>query len=75
VKEQYQELAATENKQQITRSTMGETPDAYYENLLSLVIDEINAGTFDAFYSGHEIVNAVANNKDKWLSNWKDHSS
>jgi hypothetical protein len=76
VKEHYEKLTSGENKQHIIQSTSELTPDAYYERLLDIVTDEIEAGTFDSFQSGDEIVNAVANNKDKWLPNWKerDHS-
>ncbi len=40
----------------------------YYENILGMVIKEINAGTFDSYGSGQEIINAVAKDKSKWLS-------
>ncbi len=70
VKEHYQKLASGESKENTITSTADLTPEAYYENLLGMVINEISAGTFDSFRSGDEIVNAVANDKDKWLSNW-----
>lgn len=67
VKEHYQNLASTENKLHTIQKTSELTPEAYYENLLNQVIHEINMGKFDSFESGDDIVNAVANNKAKWL--------
>ncbi|MDD4774032.1 MAG: hypothetical protein PHZ09_10615 [Eubacteriales bacterium] len=68
VKEHYAKLASKESQQHFDQSTVQKTPVAYYEFLLGSVIDEINAGTFDSFDSGQEIVNAVANDKSRWLS-------
>lgn len=67
VKEHYQMLASMENRDHITHSTTEPNPEAYYEKLLNLVIDEINKGTFDRFSSGKAIVEEVANNKEKYL--------
>jgi hypothetical protein len=67
VKERYQVLASMENRDHITRSTTEMHPEAYYEKILNLVIDEINKGTFDSFSSGKDIVEEVANNKGKYL--------
>lgn len=72
VKNHYEKLTSAENKQHSIQSTSELTPDAYYERLLDIVTDEIKAGTFDSFQSGEEIVNAVANNKGKWLPNWNE---
>lgn len=71
VKENYAKLASEESQQHFDQSTVRLTPEAYYEHLLASVIDEINAGTFDSFDSGQEIVNAVANDKNRWLSDFK----
>ena len=55
VKEQYQLLASMENRDHYPVHN-GDHPEAYYEKLLNLVIDEINKGTFDSFSSGKDIV-------------------
>ena len=70
VKEIYSKLASDESQEHFTQATTDPTPEAYYENMLGMVINEINAGTFDSFESGQEIVNAVANDKARWLSDW-----
>lgn len=72
VKGEYAHLASDETQQHFINTTSRITPDAYYENLLGMVIDEINEGTFDSFQSGRAIVEAVANNKQKWLSEWDE---
>ena len=71
VKDLYAKLASDESQQHFTQTTTDLTPEAYYENVLGMVIKEINAGTFDSYGSGQEIINAVANDKNKWLSDWK----
>lgn len=71
VKDLYAKLASDESQQHFTQTTTDLTPEAYYENILSMVIKEINDGTFDSCSSGQEIINAVANDKNKWLSDWK----
>lgn len=70
VKDHYQKLASLESKEHITQTTTEMKPEAYYERLLRLVIDEINRGTFDSFYSGKDIVEEVANNKEKYIAMW-----
>lgn len=67
VKDEYSRLADLEglgdnSGQQLTAPT----PESYYENLLGQVIKGIEAGSFDEFATGREIVEAVANNKDRW---------
>ena len=70
VKSEYSRLADAGSQQQFTQTTNNITAEGYYENLLYMVEKEISKGTFDNFKSGHEIVEAVANNKSKWLSDW-----
>lgn len=70
VKNKYSQIASSESQQHFYQTTTNMTPEAYYENLLSKAINEINRGTFDNFKSGEEIVNAIANDKT-WLSSWK----
>ncbi|SHI17915.1 hypothetical protein SAMN02745823_03066 [Sporobacter termitidis DSM 10068] len=71
VKNEYARLSQTETQQHFGQTTTGLNAEAYYGNLLNLVEREISAGTFDGFHSGQEIVDAVANDKNKWLSQWK----
>ncbi|WP_349673123.1 hypothetical protein [Lacrimispora sp.] len=68
VKDEYARIASSESQQHFHQTTTEVTPEAYYENLLSKVINEIDKGTFDNFKSGEEVVTAVANDKT-WLSN------
>lgn len=70
VKNEYARIASSESQQHFHQTTTEITPEAYYENLLSECISEINKGTFDDFKSGKEIVTAIANDKS-WLSGWK----
>ena len=71
VKKEYSRLAVDEDQQHFVQTTNAITADAYYGNLLNMVEKEISAGTFDSFRSGLEIVEAVANDKHKWLKDWK----
>lgn len=69
VKNEYARIASSESRQHFCETTTDITPEAYYENLLSKAISEINNGTFDNFKSGEEVVTAIANDKS-WLSGW-----
>ncbi len=71
VKNEYSRLADEESQQHFTQTTSNISTDDYYGNLLNMVEQEISKGTFDRFHSGLEIVEAVANDKRKWLSQWK----
>ncbi len=71
VKNEYARLADEESQQHFTQTTSDITAEDYYGNLLGLVEKEISEGTFDCFHSGLEIVEAVANDKHKWLSQWR----
>ena len=63
VKEEYANIASQASQQHFHQTTTEITPEAYYENLLSEVISEIQNGTFDNCRSGSEIVNKVAADK------------
>ena len=71
VKNEYSRLAVDETQQHFTQTTSNITAEDYYGNLRSMVEKEISAGTFDTFHSGLEIVEAVAKDKHKWLSQWQ----
>lgn len=47
-------------------------PEKYYEDILNMVLNEISAGTFDRFQSGRAIIDAVSNDKHKWLPQWNE---
>ncbi len=70
VKNEYARIASSESQQHFHQTTTEVTPEAYYEDLLSKAINEINKGTFDNFRSGEEVITAIANDKT-WLSGWK----
>lgn len=72
VKGIYASLASQESQQHFTQTTNAINPEEYYENLLGMVLGEISAGTFDNFESGKAIMDAVAKDKHKWLSQWDD---
>jgi len=72
VKQIYAELASDEDQRHFRQTTAGIGPDEYYENILDMVIGEIGRGTFDSFHDGHEVVEAVANDKARWLSEWEE---
>ena len=57
VKEEYQNLSQME---------YGVSAEPYYEELLNQVMKGIGQGRFDGFRTGHEVVEAVANNKPGW---------
>ncbi|MGE4483560.1 MAG: hypothetical protein AB7C97_00450 [Oscillospiraceae bacterium] len=71
VKNEYARLAQEASQQHFSQTTSDITSDDYYGNLLNLVEKEISMGTFDDFHSGLEIIEAVANDKHKWLSKWQ----
>jgi hypothetical protein len=75
VKNAYERLAEDEHQQHFSQTTAGMSADKYYGSLLNMVENEITRGTFDGFHSGQEVVEAVANNKQKWLSDWHSHNS
>jgi hypothetical protein len=71
VKNEYSRLADQASQQHFSQTTSGEPAEEYYEKLLGMVEKEIAAGNFDGFRSGKEIVEAVANDKNKWLPQWQ----
>ncbi len=71
VKQEYAQLCSDQSQQHFHQTTSGVSPQTYYENLLGMVVDEINMGTFDDFANGAEIVATVANDKS-WLSQWDE---
>lgn len=67
VKAEYARIADVEGREVYSaRQFANMTPQGFYERLLGEVIEKIESGAFDGFTSGREIVDAVANNHDKW---------
>ena len=69
VKDAYARLSVDESQQHFHRTSSSITPEEYYGNILHMVLDEIEDGTFDQFHSGQEIIEAVASDKS-WLKDW-----
>ncbi|MCL2840408.1 MAG: hypothetical protein FWE05_06505 [Defluviitaleaceae bacterium] len=74
VKEEYASIASHASQQHFHQTTTEITPEAYYENLLSAVISEIQKGTFDNCRSGSEVINKVAADKSI-LSEWNSETN
>lgn len=72
VKGIYAGLSQQETQQHFSQTTSNLSPEKYYEDILNMVLNEISAGTFDRFQSGRAIVDAVAKDKHKWLSQWDE---
>lgn len=70
VKGIYASLAQQETQQHFSQTGSDMNPEQYYERLLNMVLEEIQAGTFDRFQSGRSIMDAVSKDKHKWLSQW-----
>ncbi len=67
VKNEYARLV--EEQSHMLQPTSMRSPEQYFENVLDAVVHEIDAGKFDHFRSGAEIVEAVANDTSRWLPN------
>lgn len=70
VKDIYASISQQETQQHFSQTGTDMNPEKYYEEILNMVLNEISAGTFDRFQSGRAVVEAVSNNKSKWLSQW-----
>lgn len=70
VKGIYASLAEQETQQYFSQTNSHMNPEQYYEKILNMVLNEIEAGTFDRFESGRAVVDAVSKDKHKWLSQW-----
>lgn len=70
VKGLYASIAQQETQQYFSQTSSQMNPEAYYEKILHMVLNEISSGTFDRFESGRAVVDAVSKDKRKWLSQW-----
>lgn len=75
VKNIYASISQQETQQyfsQVNSTVNSVNPEKYYEDILNMVLNEISAGTFDRFQSGRAIIDAVSNDKRKWLPQWNE---
>ena len=66
VKEEYARLAQGHSREDFVEDFGQEGAEAYFERLLQKVIDAILDGRFDRFMNGRQIMEAVANNRERW---------
>lgn len=66
VKAEYAQRADRESRNSFVAQAGAPAPEAYYEALLDQVLAGIDAGCFDDFATGRDIVEAVAADHDKW---------
>ena len=66
VKEEYARLAAGHSREDFIEDTSSQNAESYFEQLLDNVIGAIEAGKFDRFVSGRQVMEAVANNRERW---------
>jgi len=66
VKEEYARLAAGHGREDFIEDASIQSAQGYFEQLLDGVIGAIEDGRFDRFVSGREIMEAVANNRERW---------
>ena len=66
VKEEYARLAAGHSREDFIEDSGNQSSESYFERLLENVIRSIEAGKFDRFVSGRQVMEAVANNRERW---------
>ena len=66
VKEEYARLAAGHGREDFIEDTGSQSAESYFEQLLHTVIEGIEDGRFDRFMNGRQIMEAVANNRERW---------
>ena len=66
VKEEYARLAAGHSREDFIESCSTQSAESYFEQLLNSVIGAIEEGKFDRFVSGRQVMEAVANNRERW---------
>lgn len=65
VKEEYARLADGQSREDFIDNGKA-PPEAYFEQLLGMVLEGIDEGRFDRFMNGRQIMEAVANNRHRW---------
>ena len=66
VKEEYARLAAGHSREDFIDDPNSQSAESYFEQLLQTVIKGIEDGRFDRFMNGRQIMEAVANNRERW---------
>jgi len=66
VKEEYARLAAGHSREDFIEDCNTQSAESYFELLLSTVIEGIEDGRFDRFMNGRQVMEAVANDKERW---------
>jgi len=66
VKEEYTRLADSHRREDFIEGCRDEPGEAYFERLLQMVINAIEEGRFDRFMNGRQIMEAVANDRERW---------
>ena len=66
VKDEYARLAAGHGREDFIEDCNSQSAESYFEQLLHTVIEGIEKGRFDRFMNGRQIMEAVANNRERW---------
>ena len=66
VKEEYARLAAGHGREDFITDCNSQSAESYFEQLLDNVIGAIEEGKFDRFVDGRQVMEAVANNRERW---------
>ena len=66
VKEEYARLAQGHSREDFIENCTGQSAEGYFERLLQMVIEAIEQGRFDRFMNGRQIMEAVANDRQRW---------
>ena len=66
VKEEYARLAAGHGREAFIGDCNSQSAESYFEQLLNEVIEAIEEGRFDRFINGRQVMEAVANNRERW---------
>ncbi|MCL2857294.1 MAG: hypothetical protein FWE19_06195 [Oscillospiraceae bacterium] len=66
VKEEYARLAAGHSREDFIDDVSSQSAESYFEQLLQMVINGIEEGRFDRFMNGRQVMEAVANNRERW---------
>jgi len=67
VKQKYQELANEETRYNFRNEGDFRNPEKYYEDLLHNAINLIEAGAFDGYENGSQVVEKIAKNKNEYF--------
>jgi len=66
VKEEYARLAAGHSREDFIEDVNTQSAESYFEQLLDNVIEGIEDGRFDRFMNGRQVMEAVANDRERY---------